>query len=292
MSDDNKNDITTAQRGYKRYLADQMDVPGRTLRRWKRIRNKEQSSQAETTGSLTHDEIRTVSNTEDDDSLETDEDVDVPESSNLVEEREPEITPSEQENADLESITTEQDIENPGSEPFHSLDESTQEKYLQEDDKVYSSQQQNGLLLMALKMKHKLTKEAVSDMLDIINLLAGKDTLPQSWYHLEKQFEGLKDFVEIHHVCNFCESYLGKETSEKCTYCEKEWIEQRSLKEGNFFFHLPLHAQIKAFLEDPELSQKVVRNRHGFLSQTFCDITLFMPTGTQIVTRHPAFLLL
>lgn len=38
MSDDNKNDITTAQRGYKRYLADQMDVPGRTLRRWKRIR--------------------------------------------------------------------------------------------------------------------------------------------------------------------------------------------------------------------------------------------------------------
>lgn len=258
MSDDNKNDITTAQRGYKRYLADQMDVPGRTLRRWKRIRNKEQSSQAETTGSLTHDEIRTVSNTEDDDSLETDEDVDVPESSNLVEEREPEITPSEQENADLESITTEQDIENPGSEPFHSLDESTQKKYLQEDDKVYSSQQQNGLLLMALKMKHKLTKEAVSDMLDIINLLAGKDTLPQSWYHLEKQFEGLKDFVEIHHVCNFCESYLGKETSEKCTYCEKEWIEQRSLKEGNFFFHLPLHAQIKAFLEDPELSQKVV----------------------------------
>ncbi|MGH0148841.1 UNVERIFIED_CONTAM: hypothetical protein FKN15_014001 [Acipenser sinensis] len=126
-----------------------------------------------------------------------------------------------------------------------------------EDDKVYSSQQQNGLLLMALKMKHKLTKEAVSDMLDIINLLAGKDTVPQSWYHLEKQFEGLKDFVEIHHVCNFCGSYLGKETSEKCTYCEKEWIEQRSLKEGNFFFHLPLHAQIKAFLEDPELSQKV-----------------------------------
>ncbi|KAK6493239.1 hypothetical protein HHUSO_G2776 [Huso huso] len=273
MSDYNKNDITTAQRGYKRYLADQMDVPGRTLRRWKRIRNKEQSSQAETTGSLTHDEIHTVSNIEDDDSLETDEDVDVPESSNLVEEREPEITPSEQENADLESITTEQDIENPGSEPFHSLDESTQEKYLQEDDKVYSSQQQNGLLLMALKMKHKLTKEAVSDMLDIINLLAGKDTVPQSWYHLEKQFEGLKDFVEIHHVCNFCESYLGKETSEKCTYCEKEWIEQRSLKEGNFFFHLPLHAQIKAFLEDPELSQKVVRNRHGFQSQTFCDIT-------------------
>lgn len=209
-------------------------------------------------GSLTHDEIRTVSNTEDNDSLETDEDVDVPESSNLVEEREPEISPSEQKNADLESITTEQDIENPDSEPFHSLDESTQEKYLQEDDKVYSSQQQNGLLLMALKMKHKLTKEAVSDMLDIINLLAGKDTLPQSWYHLEKQFEGLKDFVEIHHVCNFCESYLGKETSEKCTYCEKEWIEQRSLKEGNFFFHLPLHAQIKAFLEDPELSQKVV----------------------------------
>ncbi|KAK1166316.1 hypothetical protein AOXY_G12915, partial [Acipenser oxyrinchus oxyrinchus] len=135
------------------------------------------------------------------------------------------------------------------------------------------SQQQNGLLLMALKMKHKLTKEAVSDMLDIINLLAGKDTVPQSWYHLEKQFEGLKDFVEIHHVCNFCESYLGKETSEKCTYCEKEWIEQRNLKEGNFFFHLPLHAQIKAFLEDPELSQKVVRNRHGFQSQTFYDIT-------------------
>ncbi|XP_058882384.1 uncharacterized protein LOC131737446 [Acipenser ruthenus] len=212
MSDYNKNGITTAQRGYKRYLADQMAVPGRTLRRWKRIRNKEQSSQAETTGSLTHDEIRTVSNIEDDDSLETDEDVDVPESSNLSEEREPEITPNEQENADLESITTEQDIENPGSEPFHSLDESTQEKYLQEDDKVYSSQQQNGLLLMALKMKHKLTKEAVSDMLDIINLLAGKDTVPQSWYHLEKPFEGLKYFVEIHHVCNFCESYLGKET--------------------------------------------------------------------------------
>ncbi|XP_033855294.1 uncharacterized protein LOC131737140 [Acipenser ruthenus] len=212
MSDYNKNDITTAQRGYKRYLADQMAVPGRTLRRWKRIRNKEQSSQAETTGSLTHDEIRTVSNIEDDDSLETDEDVDVPESSNLSEEREPEITPNEQENADLESITTEQDIENPGSEPFHSLDESTQEKYLQEDDKVYSSQQQNGLLLMALKMKHKLTKEAVSDMLDIINLLAGKGTVPQSWYHLEKPFEGLKYFVEIHYVCNFCESYLGKET--------------------------------------------------------------------------------
>ncbi|KAK6478319.1 hypothetical protein HHUSO_G20613, partial [Huso huso] len=133
------------------------------------------------------------------------------------------------------------------------------------------AQEQNGLLLMALKLKHKLTNDAVLDIMRVLKVISGK-TLPPTLYMFQKQFENITGVIEIHHVCKLCDSYIGTECSGKCCFCAEEWNENESIKNGNFFFYLPMTEQLKSLLLDPNIASGVLSCKGRFSDNTMHDI--------------------
>ena len=104
------------------------------------------------------------------------------------------------------------------------------------------------LMILLLKLKHNLTKEATEDIAKLLNVVNGRTVAASSVYKLEKDFISGKNDVQVHHVCNKCGSYVGVvATYEVCCplpICSFKMNVQDSLKGGHFFFYLPLRQQL------------------------------------------------
>jgi len=132
------------------------------------------------------------------------------------------------------------------------------------------------LMLLLLKMKHHLTKEATVDIAKLINVVTGNDTVASSIHNLEKNFTTNRDSVEIHHVCKACGSRVGV-VSGDCVCCPNiecscKITVQASLKGGHFFCNLPLRYQLTDLFQNHEVTKVLNKSLPPDSNGNFCDI--------------------
>lgn len=102
-------------------------------------------------------------------------------------------------------------------------------------------------------MKHKITKVASADLLDLVNLHL-PNLFPRSNYFIEKYFSvsDRLDLIEKHHFCEQCEGYNGREPQQECAFCGCSLDSSKT----NFFLVMPLKEQITKFLSTHGLPPK------------------------------------
>jgi len=132
------------------------------------------------------------------------------------------------------------------------------------------------LMLLLLKMKHRLTKEATVDIAKLINVVNGNDTVASSIHRLEKNFITDRDSVEIHHVCKACGSHVGVVSSD-CVCCSNDncsWkmTVQDSLKGGHFFCYLPLRRQLIDLFQNHEVVKLLDKCISHACNGNLCDV--------------------
>lgn len=107
--------------------------------------------------------------------------------------------------------------------------------------------EQNRLLLLALKAKHHLTNEALTDIVKVINVVSGDDCVPSTKYMFEKDFSDIKGVTNIHFVCRNCFFNLDISLN-VCSYCDKIWngMQKKIFSKDifSFTFHEDINCKI------------------------------------------------
>ena len=105
----------------------------------------------------------------------------------------------------------------------------------------------SSVLLMKYAMKHKLSMEALTDVLHIIKLhCPSPNDIPSTFFHFKKQFKDFQYPVKYHYFCNACLSEVPK-TVEFCSNqaCSYSFTKANSL---SVLIELPVGLQLKSIL--------------------------------------------
>ncbi|XP_071855315.1 uncharacterized protein [Apostichopus japonicus] len=114
----------------------------------------------------------------------------------------------------------------------------------------------SSLAILAFALRHSLTKVAVRDLLQLINIHLPVSCLPETFYLFSKNFDERTEEVEFHTYCKACLNYLGMDSILSCTVCGKNNIMKSDLvKDGFYFINLPLSTQLRDIMETPSLTQ-------------------------------------
>ena len=115
------------------------------------------------------------------------------------------------------------------------------------------------ILLLAYSLRHHLSKDALQDLLNLLNLLYG-NIVPATKYSFFKHFTCYKECVAIHHYCEYCFEYIGKPNQclgiTCCPECHKPF--SPDVKGGHFFLTFPIAEQIRQKFEVEDLAGKLV----------------------------------
>jgi len=65
------------------------------------------------------------------------------------------------------------------------------------------------LMLLLLKSKHGLTKEATEDIAKLVNVVNENNFASTSMHKIKKDFLSDDNRTQVHHVCSQCGSYVG-----------------------------------------------------------------------------------
>ncbi|KAL6481045.1 hypothetical protein MHYP_G00091250 [Metynnis hypsauchen] len=115
-------------------------------------------------------------------------------------------------------------------------------------------EEEQELLLLALKPKHCLTDEALEDVLKVINAVTGKHSVSATKYHFYKHMNDYKDYIQDKHVCSDC-PVLMETRGEPVTFGCCKQVDVKELIRSGTFIVLPLEAQLRNIIEQHELSQ-------------------------------------
>lgn len=114
------------------------------------------------------------------------------------------------------------------------------------------------LMLLLLKLKHGLTKEATQDFGKMLNVVTGTSCASTSMYNITKEFVTCRDAVQLHHLCSRCASYVGIVSANvvccKIGQCGYKFPVRDSIRGGHFFFYLPLREQLVDMLQNHNIS--------------------------------------
>ncbi|XP_028981372.2 uncharacterized protein LOC114840948 isoform X2 [Esox lucius] len=184
-------------------------------------------------------------------------------------------------NDDIQHGTTENEImeKTPSNEshvsPLWTVSECS-EKALHEQKR-----KEHELLLLALKLKHGLTDEALEDMLQVINAITSKHSVSATKHHFYKNMTDYRDYIIIKHFCSDCMVLMEtKDEKVGCRICGKQVDAKEHVKSGNFFIVLPLEAQLRNIIEQHKFLQLTVNNKddvNGHLGDV-CDGVLYKKT--------------
>ena len=132
------------------------------------------------------------------------------------------------------------------------------------------------LMLLLIKLKHNLTKEAIEDIAKLLNVVSNTAVASSSIHSILKDFVTGKNNVEVHHVCKQCSSYVGVVTLDEITCplssCSFKIRLQDSLEGGHFFFYLPLGPQLTDLFENHGLLDVLRRPSVRTFNNNICDI--------------------
>ena len=99
-------------------------------------------------------------------------------------------------------------------------------------------------LLLAFIVRHKLTNEAISDLLYIIDHICPKPNKScKTLYNFKKFFSFLVTPFNNCYYCPQCSYPISEVATKVCTICKKVF---NSVKDLNYFLHVPICDQIKS----------------------------------------------
>ena len=111
----------------------------------------------------------------------------------------------------------------------------------------------SSILIMKYAMKHNITKDALSDLLDLLRLHCPKpNSCPSTLYYLKKQFKHLDYPVKFHYFCNECfHEVIDPQQSTVCgnSHCITDLSNSKSISS---FIEILIDLQLKCILEREE----------------------------------------
>ena len=136
------------------------------------------------------------------------------------------------------------DAEEDGTE-MHMDDDSSSDHDLYKDAPITTAQS-SSVLLMKFIMKHRITQEALSDLLKVLQLhCPTPNNFPSTVYHFKKQFKDFQHPINYHYFCSKCLAEVSTE-SEVCDTCKSSLIE---VDAKSSFIEVPINLQLKCILE-------------------------------------------
>jgi hypothetical protein len=109
-------------------------------------------------------------------------------------------------------------------------------------------------LLMWFTLRHCLTKVALDDLLELLNILMPRSALPRTRFMFNKLFVLSRDKVERHFYCLNCTicTYIGQIINiDVCPVCNSNLKNESNV---GFFLVLPLESQLRDMFENSNLS--------------------------------------
>ena len=102
------------------------------------------------------------------------------------------------------------------------------------------------VILMKFIMKHRITQEALADLLQVLQLhLPSPNNAPSTLYHFRKEFKDLQYPLIYHHFCNKCLMPASMETE----VCENILCKSSFSERHSNFIEIPIHLQLQCILE-------------------------------------------
>ncbi|XP_062841554.1 uncharacterized protein LOC134300980 [Trichomycterus rosablanca] len=131
---------------------------------------------------------------------------------------------------------------------------------------AHLSKGESILMLMSYLLRHNLTGEAFTHLLEMFNIMF-PGLIPSSYYLFHKEFGSSSKF-EVHFYCESCSKYLGirAECPFQCDSCNTVFDASANLKNGFYFLVLPLYAQIQQLLQEHSVSLNEKTRTSGVLS--------------------------
>ena len=108
--------------------------------------------------------------------------------------------------------------------------------------------QASSVLLLQYKLRHRLTEEAMGDLLRLIKMhCPSNNKCPASVFQLKKFFPDINYTIKPHHLCSQCMQSVdaGSQTCPNES-CNKEMGSPNALSS---FIELPIESQLKVVLE-------------------------------------------
>ena len=151
----------------------------------------------------------------------------------------------------------EYEVVSPEETPLYMLAEEDEEDVQNLENSNQEAQLYSGapittmcsrIILMKFTMKHRITQEALADLLQILQLhLPSPNNVPSTLYHFRKEFKALQYPLIYHHFCNECLMPTSMET-EVCEniLCKNSFSERHSKSN---FIEIPIHLQLQCILE-------------------------------------------
>ncbi|XP_029903862.1 uncharacterized protein LOC115356780 isoform X2 [Myripristis murdjan] len=124
------------------------------------------------------------------------------------------------------------------------------------------------LMLMSYVLRHNLTSEAVSHLLEMFNIMF-PGLILASHYLFNKEFGSYSDF-DVHFYCENCLTYFGirADCPSQCNSCNTVFDAEANLKKGIYLIVLPLYGQIKQLLEVHDVTLNEKTTTTGVFSDT------------------------
>jgi len=134
-----------------------------------------------------------------------------------------------------------------------------------ENDLKCSELLTNDLLLLVLKLRHGLSREAIGDLLNFCNSFSDKECVSKSKYLFDKHFQSYITLqFDFYYLCESCNSYTKDVSKTARTHrlqcsnplCTNDDIKKQS--RNTFFIHLPLKEQLIDLLENHDIDGSLI----------------------------------
>lgn len=117
------------------------------------------------------------------------------------------------------------------------------------------------LLLLATKLRHKLTYSAAECIMKLAGVLSNDHSFSPSKHILKAAISLYSSSLSEHHVCP-CGFYIGVfEEIKQCNNCQREVDATINKKKGNVFLYLSVAEQIQSLLENG-LADALIHPQH------------------------------
>lgn len=160
--------------------------------------------------------------------------------------------------------------------PVHQTSTNTSCAYgqVRQTATVEDTRKQHELLLLALKLKHGLTDEALEDTLKVVNVISQRHAVSSTKHHFYKTFDDLKRNIQFHYICEGCTISVNIEGEKVvCPNCQYSCRIADHMKQGHFFIVFPLESQLRNMMEQEELFSQLTRPNSAAHSSPLTDIT-------------------
>ncbi|KAE8741363.1 hypothetical protein FOCC_FOCC012492 [Frankliniella occidentalis] len=122
-------------------------------------------------------------------------------------------------------------------------------------DCTETTQGETLLAVLSLGLRHSLSYAAMTDILQMINVLYKREVVPSSYYYLLKHAEPSRVHEQMHPICPECANYIGEAATESAMQCDCGHVLQSPLRCKQFVMSLGMKQQIKDLLEKPGISE-------------------------------------